>query len=86
MDKAKKRRGSRQAKPRRMWGDDPAHYREGKVFAPNRYIIPPTGGAILRDGVTVMELLCGVGIALGIFATAWAFGIGVDGYLDRIGA
>ena len=95
------RRGNRQVRPRRqdypLWGiEEPrrewnghAFYRHGVKNPLDRYLIKPRPTKLLCDGLTVLDLLCGLAVALVmaplVLLAIDLWGVAFDGYLDSVG-
>lgn len=95
------RRGNRQVKPRRqdypLWGiEEPrrewnghSYYRHGVKDPLDRYLIKPRPTPLLCNGLTVLDVLVGIGVGLVMAPLVLLFidiiGIGWDGYLDAVG-
>ena len=94
-------RGSRQAKPRRqdypLWGiEEPrrewnghAFYRHGVKNPLDRYLIKPRKTPLLCNGLTVLDVLVGIGVGLLmaplVLLAIDLWGVAFDGYLDSVG-
>ena len=93
------RRAGKHAPRRSMypqWGMDEARpvstgrYRGDTGDVQDLYLIRPRGCGLLSTGMTVADLA--VSVSVGLFAAFWLWlmgqgaGIGIDGYLDSIGA